>query len=45
MMNGKMKERIRVEYLRRVKLLARSYLNVIAGINAWTIGVREYRLG
>ena len=36
MMNVKMKERIRIEYLRRVKLLARSKLNggnVIAGIN------------
>jgi hypothetical protein len=47
-MNVKMKERIRVEYLRRVKLLARSKLNggnVIAGINAWAIGVMRYSAG
>ena len=45
MMNGKIKKSIRVEYLRRVKLLARSKLNggnVIAGINAWAIGVVRY---
>ena len=37
-----MKEKVEKEYLRRVKLLARSKLyagNLIRGINAWAIGV------
>ena len=44
----KMKERIRDEYLRRVRLLCKSKLraaNVISGINAWGIGVIRYTAG
>ena len=47
-MNREMKEKIEKEYLRRVKLLARSKLyagNLIRGINAWAIGVVRYTAG
>ena len=47
-MNREMKEKIEKEYLRRVKLLARSKLyagNLIRGINAWAIGVVQYTAG
>ena len=47
-MNREMKEKIEKEYLRRVKLLARSKLyagNLIRGINAWAIGVVRYSAG
>jgi len=47
-MNKEMKEKIEKEYLRRVKLLARSKLyagNLIRGINAWAIGVVRYTAG
>ena len=43
-----MEEKIEKEYLRRVKLLARSKLyagNLICGINAWAIGVVRYTAG
>jgi hypothetical protein len=46
--NREMKEKVRVEYLRRVKLLAKSKLyagNLIRGINAWAIGVVRYSAG
>ena len=48
MMNGAMKKKVREEYLRRVKLLAKSKLyarNVIEGINVWAIGVVRYSAG
>ena len=47
-MSKEMKEKIEKEYLRRVKLLARSKLyagNLIRGINAWAIGVVRYTAG
>merc|ERR1711965_321481 len=47
-MNKEMKEKVEKEYLRRVKLLARSKLyagNLIRGINAWAIGVVCYSAG
>ena len=47
-MNRVMKDRVRDEYFRRVKLLAKSKLyarNLIAGINAWAIGVVRYSAG
>ena len=43
-----MKLEIEKEYLRRVKLLARSKLhagNLVRGINAWAIGVIRYTAG
>ena len=43
-----MKKKVGDEYLRRVKLLARSRLyagNMIKGINAWGIGVIRYTAG
>ena len=43
-----MKEKVEAEYLRRVKKLAKSKLyagNMIAGINAWAIGVIRYTAG
>jgi hypothetical protein len=43
-----MKEKIRVEYLRRVKLLAKSKLyagHLVAGVNAWAVGVVRYSAG
>jgi hypothetical protein len=46
--NREMKEKVRVEYLRRVKLLAKSELyagNMVKGINAWAIGVVRYSAG
>ena len=39
-MDKKMKRRVRVEYLRRVRLLAKSKLNagnLVQGINAWAV--------
>ena len=47
-MSKEMKEKIEKEYLRRVKLLARSKLyagNIVRGINAWAIGVVRYTAG
>ena len=47
-MNREMKEKIEKEYLRRIKLLARSKLyagNLIQGINVWAIGVVRYTAG
>ena len=47
-MNREMKAKVEKEYLRRVKLLARSKLyagNLIRGINAWAIGVVRYSAG
>ena len=46
--NRKMKGKIKGEYLRRVKLLARSKLyggNLIRGINAWAVAVVRYSAG
>ena len=43
-----MKEKVRKEYLRRVKLVAKSRLygrNLISAINAWAIGVVRYTAG
>ena len=48
LMNREMKDKVRDEYFRRVKLLAKSKLyarNLIAGINAWAIGVVRYSAG
>ena len=48
MMNGEMKKKVKEEYLRRVKLLAKSRLyarNLIEGINVWAIGVVRYSAG
>ena len=47
-MNTKMKEKVRCEYIRRVKKLLRSQLNggnVITGLNAWAVGVVRYGAG
>ena len=47
-MNREMKAKVEKEYLRRVRLLARSKLyagNLIRGINAWAIGVVRYSAG
>ena len=47
-MNKEMKGKVEKEYLRRVKLLARSKLyagNLVRGINAWAIGVVRYSAG
>ena len=46
--NSEMKGKIKGEYLRRVKLLARSKLysgNLIRGINAWAVAVVRYSAG
>ena len=46
--NKEMKERVRKEYLRRVKLLAKSKLyggNLIKGVNAWAVSVVRYTAG
>ena len=46
--NREMKEKVRNEYLRRVKLLSKSELyagNLVKGINAWAIGVVRYSAG
>ncbi|MEM7375718.1 MAG: reverse transcriptase family protein [Bacteroidota bacterium] len=46
--NKEMKEKLGSEYLRRVKLLARSKLysgNLIRGINAWAVSVVRYSAG
>jgi len=46
--NKEMKEKVRKEYLRRVKLLAKSKLyggNLIKGINAWAVSVVRYTAG
>ncbi len=43
-----MKEKIKVEYFRRVKLLGKSKLyagNLVNGINAWAVGVVRYSAG
>ena len=43
-----MKEKVRKEYLRRVKLLAKSKLyggNLIKGVNAWAVSVVRYTAG
>ena len=47
-MNMEMKESIRNEYIRRVKLICKSKLyagNFITGMNAWAIGVMRYSGG
>ena len=46
--NKEMKKKVGDEYMRRVKLLARSKLyagNMIKGINAWAVGVIRYSAG
>ena len=46
--NREMKEKVKSEYTRRVKKLLRSQLNwgnVIAGMNAWTVGIIRYGAG
>ena len=46
--NREMKDKVRTEYLRRVKLLSKSELyagNLVKGINAWAIGVVRYSAG
>jgi hypothetical protein len=47
-MDKEMKRRVREEYLRRVRLLAKSKLNagnLVQGINAWAVGVVRYSAG
>ena len=47
-MQKEMKNKIRLEYLRRVKCVAKSELyagNSIRAINAWAIGVVRYSAG
>jgi hypothetical protein len=47
-MDKEMKRKIKDEYLRRVRLLARSRLyagNLVQGINAWAVGVVRYSAG
>ena len=47
-LNKDMKENIRNEYIRRVKLICKSKLNAgnfISGMNAWAIGVMRYSGG
>ena len=47
-MNRQMKEKVKSKYNRRVKKLLRSQLNrgnVIAGMNAWAVGIIRYRAG
>ena len=47
-MQKEMKEKVRQEYMKRVKLVAKSKLyggNLIKAINAWTIGVLRYSAG
>jgi len=47
-MNGEMKERVRGEYLRRVKAVARSKLyarNLMTAINVWAVSVVRYSAG
>lgn len=46
--NKEMKEKVRGEYLRRVKLVAKSKLyggNLIKGVNAWAVAVVRYSAG
>ena len=48
MKNREMKDKVRTEYLRRVKLLVKSKLyadNLVRGINTWAIGVGRYSAG
>ena len=47
-MNREMKEKVKSEYIRRIKKLLRSQLNranVIAGMNAWAVGIIRYGAG
>ena len=47
-MNREMKETMKSEYIRRVKMLLRSKLNggnVIAGMNIWTVDIIRYGTG
>ena len=47
-MDKEMKKRVRDEYLRRGRLLAKSKLNagnMVQGINAWAVGVVRYSAG
>ena len=47
-MNREMKENMKSEYIRRVKMLPRSQLNggnVIAGMNIWTVDIIRYGTG
>ena len=47
-MNREMKEKVKSEYIRRVKKLLRSQLNggnVIAGMNTWAVGITRYGAG
>ena len=47
-MNREMKEKVKSQYIRRVKKLLRSQLNegnVIAGMNTWTVGIIRYGAG
>ena len=47
-MNKEMKKKVKEEYLRRVKLVAKSRLyagNLIKGVNAWAVSVVRYSAG
>ena len=40
--NREIKEKVKIEYIRRIKKLLRSQLNggnIIAGMNAWAVGI------
>ena len=47
-MNREMKEKVKSKYIRKIKKLVRSQLNggnVIAGMNAWAVGIIRYGAG
>ena len=46
--NREIKEKVKSEYIRRIKKLLRSQLNggnIIAGMNAWAVGIIRYGAG
>ena len=48
LVNGEIKEKVKCEFIRRVKKLLRSQLNrgnIIAGMNAWAVVVIRYAIG
>ena len=46
--NREKKEKVKIEYIRRIKKLLRSQLNggnIITGMNAWAVGIIRYGAG
>ena len=46
--NREIKEKVKIEYIRRIKKLLRSQLNggnIIAGMNSWAVGIIRYGAG